>query len=199
MAMEVGSRQMQLAEMSQLRDKLSERGISLWAVVSSNLETEQAAKGLGLATKLSFPRSDRAGRFLEPTLEGEAGVFIHKTLRSGVKVVSQGHITVLGDVRPGAEVIACGSVIIWGRVRGSIIAGADGDETALVCAMHLEPTKMRIANITADLSIWEVPGQPVCAAIRNGVIVVEPWKTQDHQEPADDIITITPTWKVGRT
>jgi len=101
-------------------------------------------------------------------------------------------------VRPGAEVIAGGSVIIWGRARGSIIAGADGDESTLVCAMRLEPTKLRIANLIADLSTWKVPAQPVCASIRNGVIVIEPWKPEEHQEPAGDIITLTTSLKGGK-
>lgn len=88
MAMEVGNRQFHLAELIRLRDELSERGISLWAVVGSNLETEQAAKGLGLATKLSSPRTEHAVRLVDTTFEDEGGVFIHKTLRSGFRLVS---------------------------------------------------------------------------------------------------------------
>ncbi|HWQ05523.1 MAG TPA: septum site-determining protein MinC [Longilinea sp.] len=180
LAMEVGSRELRLAELSQLRDQLSKRGISLWAVVSSNLDTEQTAKVLGLATKLSLPRVERGARKLETTHEGENGVFIRRTLRSGFKLSSGGHISVLGDVRPGAEVIARGSVIIWGRARGSIFAGAEGDDTSVVCAMRLEPRELRIANLTANITLMTAPSQPVCAVIRNGVIVIEPWKTQEH-------------------
>ena len=168
MAMKVGSRELRLAELSQLRDKLLERGISLWAVVSSNQDTEQSAKVLGLATELSLPQTGRSVRLLDTTLEGENGIFIHRTLRSGFKLSSHGHISVLGDVRPGAEIIAGGSVIIWGRARGSIIAGADGDVTASICALSFEPSKIRIANYLADLPMRTIPSQPVCAVIRNG-------------------------------
>ncbi len=180
MAMDVGSRVFQPDELSQLRDKLSTHGISLWAIVSTNQATEETAKDLGLATKILVPRSERDSRLLDATFEGENGVFIRKTLRSGFKVFSQGHVTVIGEVRPGAEVIAGGSVIIWGRARGSIIAGADGDDKAFVCALSLEPKNLRIANYLADLPLKCISGQPVCAMIRDGKIIIEPWKAQEH-------------------
>lgn len=180
MAMEVGNRVLHAAELGQLRDRLSDRGIALWAVVSSSPVTEQTAQVLGLATRLSMPRPERTIRPLDTTLEGENGVFIRRTLRSGFKIMSHGHITILGDVNPGAEIIAGGNVVVWGRVRGSIVAGADGDDTAMVCAMALEPTQLRIANLVANLPFKKAPSQPVSAAIRNGVIMVEPWKLKER-------------------
>jgi septum site-determining protein MinC len=180
MAMEVGNRVLHAAELGVLRDRLSDRGISLWAVVSSSPITEQTAQVLGLATRLSVPRHERTIRPLDTTLEGENGVFVHRTLRSGFKLTSHGHITVLGDVNPGAEIDAGGNVIVWGRVRGSIVAGADGDETAVVCAMTLEPTQLRIANLVANLPFKKMPSQGVCAAIHNGTILIEPWKSKER-------------------
>jgi septum site-determining protein MinC len=180
MAMEVGNRELQPVELRQLCDKLTERGISLWALRSTNLATEQTARVLGLDTKLPIPRSGLSGQLSDNTVECENGVFLRKSLQSGFKLSSQCHVTVLGDVRPGAEVIARGSVIIWGRARGSIIAGADGDETALVCALSLEPAKLRIANIMADVLPKGYSHQPVCAMIRDGEIVLEPWKAREH-------------------
>ncbi len=180
MAMEVGNRVLHAAELGLLRDRLSDRGVSLWAVVSSSPVTEQTAQVLGLATRLSVPRPERTIRPLDTTLEGENGVFVHRTLRSGFKITSHGHVTVLGDVNPGAEINAGGNVIVWGRVRGAIVAGADGDETAVVCAMSLEPTQLRIANLVANLPIKKTPSQPVCAAIKDGVILIQPWKSKER-------------------
>ncbi|TLM99523.1 septum site-determining protein MinC [bacterium] len=180
MAMEVGNRILHAADLGQLRDRLSDRGIALWAVVSSSPVTEQTAQVLGLATRLSLPRPERTIRPLDTTLEGENGVFIRRTLRSGFKITSHGHVTILGDVNPGAEIIADGNVIVWGRIRGSVIAGAAGDDTAVVCAMVLEPTQLRIANLVANISLKKTPSQPVCAVIRNGIIQIEPWKSKER-------------------
>lgn len=180
MAMDVGNRVLHAAELGLLRDRLSDRGISLWAVVSSSQITEQTAQVLGLATRISVPRAERTIRPLDTTLEGENGVFIRRTLRSGFKIASHGHVTVLGDVNPGAEIIAGGNVIVWGRVRGSIIAGADGEESAMVCALALEPTQLRIANLVANIPFKKTSSQPVCAAIHNGTILLEPWKSKER-------------------
>ena len=53
----------------------------------------------------------------------------------------------IGDVNSGGEVIAGGNVIIWGRVRGVVHAGAFGDREAVVCALDLVPTQLRIADL----------------------------------------------------
>lgn len=180
LAMEVGNRVLHAAELGLLRDRLSDRGIALWAVMSASPVTEQTAQVLGLATRLSLPRPERTIRPLDTTLEGENSVFIQRTLRSGFKILSHGHVTVLGDVNPGAEVVAGGNVVVWGRVRGSIVAGADGNDQAVVCAMVLEPTQLRIANLVANLPFKKIPAQPVSAAIRNGIILVEPWKSKER-------------------
>lgn len=180
LAMEVGNRILHAAELGQLRDRLSDRGITLWAVVSSSPVTEQTAQVLGLATRISLPRPERSIRPLDTTLEGENGVFIRRTLRSGFKIASHGHVTVLGDVNPGAEIVADGNVIVWGRVRGSVVAGAGGDDSATVCALALEPTQLRIANLVANLPPKKLPSQPVCAAIHDGIILFEPWKLKEH-------------------
>jgi len=179
-AMEVGNRVLHAAELGALRDRLSDQGVSLWAVISSSPVTEQTAQVLGLATRLSMPRPERTVRPLDTTLEGENGVFIRRTLRSGFKIASHGHISILGDINPGAEVIAGGSVVVWGRVRGSVVAGADGDESAVVCALALDPTQLRIANLVANLPGKKAVSQPVCASIRNGIITVEPWKPKER-------------------
>ena len=46
----------------------------------------------------------------------DQAVFLQRTLRSGQSVRHPGHVVVLGDVNPGAEIIAGGHVLVWGRV-----------------------------------------------------------------------------------
>jgi septum site-determining protein MinC len=181
MALDVGNHILRAAELGGLRDRLSSKGISLWAVISNSPVTEQTAQVLGLATRLSAPRPERTIRPLDTNLPGEGAVLVPRTLRSGFKVSHHGHIIVFGDVNPGAEVIAGGSIIVWGRLRGVVHAGVDGDEKAVVCALEMNPTQLRIAGLVSvsppksGKARWGNRPEPEVARTQNGTVVVEPW------------------------
>ncbi|NJN43959.1 MAG: septum site-determining protein MinC [Anaerolineae bacterium] len=147
LTIDVGNLILNAAEMGKLRDNLSEMGINLQTILSNSPTTETSAQSLGLGTRLSKPHPDRVARSHDTNVrEGEPGILVNRTLRSGYKVEYPGHITVVGDVNPGAEVVAAGSIIVWGRLRGVAHAGAEGDEEAFVCALTLSPTQLRIAG-----------------------------------------------------
>src|SRR5438270_722065 len=113
---------------------------------------------------------------ISPEEPGMPGVFIDHTLRGGRAVRSNGHVIVYGDVNPGAEIVAAGSVIIWGRLRGTVHAGANGDESAVVCALDLAPTQLRIAGyITVSPPDKRRKPLPEIASVRQGRIVAEAW------------------------
>ena len=48
--------------------------------------------------------------------------------------------------------IAKGSVVILGRLEGSVHAGACGDDKAYVAALSMKPTYMRIGGVKAGRS-----------------------------------------------
>ncbi|NLK88405.1 MAG: septum site-determining protein MinC [Clostridiaceae bacterium] len=73
--------------------------------------------------------------------------FYKGTVRSGTLVSYQGNLVVIGDVNPGGEVIAAGNVIVMGSLRGMVHAGADGNKEAVVAALSLQPTQLRIADV----------------------------------------------------
>lgn len=179
-ALDVGNHILRAVEMSGLRDRLSNKGITLWCVLSNSPVTEGTAQVLGLATRISSPRPERAVKTLDTNLAGETAIFVHRTMRSGFKVSHNGHIIVLGDVNPGAEIIAGGSIIVWGRLRGWVHAGVDGDDGAVVCALCMEPTQLRIAGHESTLppkkSVFSRgKPEPEMARIQNGVLITEPW------------------------
>jgi len=75
------------------------------------------------------------------------GAYFHRTgLRSGQAISHNGSVVVLGDINAGAEVVAAGNVVVFGAIRGLVHAGADGDESAFVCALSMLPTQLRIAE-----------------------------------------------------
>jgi len=173
-ALDVGEVELRVAELSALRDQLSERGIALWAVISQSPITERTAQNLGLATRITKPRP--AFFQDEPHLPVGAAKWVRGPLRSGGRVEYDGNVVVLGDVNAGAEIVAGGSVIVWGRLRGVVHAGAQGDEGALVCALELIPTQLRIAGEIAVSPKKTGKGQPEVASLKDGNLIAEPWQ-----------------------
>jgi septum site-determining protein MinC len=174
-ALEIGNQVLHAAEMGSLRDKLSERGVSLWAVTSNSSTTQQIAQVLGLATRLSAPRPERIVKPLDTNLTGESAVLVHRTLRSGFRLTNSGHIIVIGDVNPGAEIVAGGNIVVWGRLRGLVHAGADGKEKAVVCALDMMPIQLRIADLIAVSAQKKGKPQPEIARVMDGQVIVEIW------------------------
>lgn len=118
----------------------------------------------------------KKGTYSYPIEEGITK-FIYTTLRSGSKVQYNGNIVIIGDVNPGAEVIAAGNIIVMGALRGIAHAGFLGNERACVIAFSLQPTQLRISNI-----ITRAPDQqdfkPTCpekACIKEDSIIILPY------------------------
>jgi septum site-determining protein MinC len=175
LALDVGSQPLKVAELAHLRDQLSERGISLWAVLSESPLTETTAQNLGLATRLAKPRSPIVSQTITKA-PPDTALWLRGPLRSGTHLEHGGNVVVFGDVNPGAEIIAAGSIVVWGRLRGLVHAGAHGDESAVVCALELAPTQLRIAGAIAVPSRKGRKAQPEMARLVDGQIEAEVWK-----------------------
>ena len=78
-----------------------------------------------------------------------SGMFYRGTLRSGQSLEAKNSLVIIGDVNPGATVIAGGNIIIIGALKGSVIAGTDGNQDAFVMALFMNPIQIQIADIIA--------------------------------------------------
>jgi len=175
----VGCNDLKAAELGYLRDQISERGLALWAVLSSSAITEQNARTLGLATRIhsTLSSSEQAWHTPDSTLIGEDAILIRRTLRSGNKLQFAGHIIIFGDVNPGAEVIAEGDVFVWGKLKGTVHAGASGNENAVIGALELTPTQLRIADQVAIHPQEHTPKGAEIARLQDGQVLASPWLT----------------------
>jgi septum site-determining protein MinC len=114
-----------------------------------------------------LPVSNKPGREIEapevkpsapsaepPLPSGEANTLvIDQPVRSGQSIVfERGDITVLGSVASGAEVMAGGSVHIYGTLRGRAIAGLSGHAGARIFCSKLQAELLAIDGVyqTAD-------------------------------------------------
>ena len=100
---------------------------------------------------------------------------INRTVRGGQEVKADSSVLICGNVNPGAQVIAGGSIDIRGTCRGFVHAGAFGDKSAFVIADRLMPVQIRIADLVA-----RAPDEPESvdkaerALIKDNMIIFEP-------------------------
>ena len=181
-ALDVGTRPVLQLELDRLKAVLSNRNMILWAVISASATTISAAKNLGLETTLITHNDEQLETTPVNSEEaGSAALLINHTLRNGRTVRNEGHVIIHGDVNPGAQIIAGGSVFIWGRLRGIVHAGANGDESAVVCALDFVPMQLRIATyITVSPEGKRHKPRPEMASVRNGQILAEPWNDKSE-------------------
>lgn len=100
---------------------------------------------------------------------------VNRTLRGGQEVRTESSVLVFGNVNPGAQIIAGGSIDIRGTCRGMVHAGAFGDQTACIVADKLRPIQIRIADLIArPPDNMKSAVQAERASIKNGYIVFEP-------------------------
>lgn len=112
--------------------------------------------------------------------------FYRGTLRSGQQIVSESGIVVVGDVNPGATVSSCGSIVVLGAVKGNVYAGTNGDDSAFVVALDMDPIQIRIGSVIAKSpdktfgrrrrrkKVKETVSNPQIAYTRDGTICIEP-------------------------
>ena len=191
-ALLVGSRTLVEADVRAARDLLAQYDVLLWGLIGDDEETQHVAAVMGLDAELpqrdrvkpqpapaepELPTEPPAPIVSAPADDAEAGLIARRTLRSGQQLRHPGGITVIGDVNPGAEVVAGGDIVVWGKLRGTVHAGAMGNETAVVCALDLAPTQLRIAQYFARSpdSRRRKP-TPEGARGREGKIGAESWE-----------------------
>lgn len=168
-------------------DKFFIRGTTVFVPKDSfaDEQTEQLRRmfhrhGMLFSTELKTPTFAAPKKFFQPEQKKENDqskkmLVINKTVRGGQEVKTDSSVMILGNVNPGAQVIAGGSIDVRGICRGFVHAGAFGDETACVVADRLMPMQIRIADIIArSPDNMEKASQAERASIKNGRIVFEP-------------------------
>ena len=126
------------------------------------------------------PATQPAKQAQSEELKPQEMVVINRTLRGGQEIRTKSSVLVCGNVNPGAQIIAGGSIDIRGTCRGLVHAGAYGDSTAFIIADHLMPTQIRISNLIArSPDEMEKTDRAERAFIKDGQIVIEPIERQD--------------------
>lgn len=107
---------------------------------------------------------------------GSTSLLLDEPVRSGQSIIfPDGDVTVVGSVASGAEIIAGGSIHIYGTLRGRAIAGSTGNPRARIYCRKLEAELLAIDGLykTADTLDSPLRGKPVQAWLQGDAIVVE--------------------------
>jgi septum site-determining protein MinC len=125
-------------------------GVPLLAKFRAQYEPAGAAQA-GVAPAAAKPRAPVADQApAKPAAKpvgGEPGLVQTTPVRSGQQVYAENRdLTVVTAVGAGAEVIADGSIHIYGPLRGRALAGAQGNETARIFCREFHAELVAIAG-----------------------------------------------------
>jgi septum site-determining protein MinC len=101
------------------------------------------------------------------------------TVRSGQRVETPFSLIVVGDVNPGADLVAGGDIFVIGALRGTAHAAAyDEDATGrVIIALQMRPIQLRIGSVISRGSDDEV-GNAEIARIEDRRIIVESYNSR---------------------
>ncbi|MGL5391733.1 MAG: septum site-determining protein MinC [Shewanella sp.] len=124
-----------------LKELLLSRELVIVGITGATTVLSQQAKALGLAIVKAGKQTTTA-----PPPPRQTKI-LRQNIRSGQQVYAKnGDLIIFGAVGNGAEVIADGSIHIYGALRGKAMAGAAGDPTAVIIAHALEAELVSIAG-----------------------------------------------------
>ncbi|GAC1619368.1 MAG: septum site-determining protein MinC [Ktedonobacteraceae bacterium] len=184
LSVDTSRRRLLVSERRQLEDLLSYYYMSVAPIEQGKTKTtrKEAPRTITLQIEETPPVEPREAPVTKEIQdardprESNDTLFLRRTVRSGQAIQHHSSIVVMGDVNPGAEIVAGGDIIVWGALRGMVHAGYPDNANALVCSLLLSPVQLRIAHLLSrPPEGFEAQPRPEIASIKNGQIVVESW------------------------
>lgn len=134
------------------------------------------------------PQSEPQGAADSPAVQCDATptLIVRGARRSGETLHLPGNAVILGNVNPGAQIIADGDILVFGALRGLAHAGAAGNANASIVALSAAKPALRIAGYVWDdaaalesplLSGAGVPGNrtAIIASVQDDAVRVSPY------------------------
>jgi septum site-determining protein MinC len=104
-------------------------------------------------------------------------LLVESPVRSGQSVVfAEGDVTVLGSVGSGAEIVAGGSIHIYGTLRGRAMAGVNGNAAARIYCHRIEAELLAIDGYyqTAEEISAALRDRPAQAWLQGDIMRITP-------------------------
>src|SRR5207237_5974873 len=125
-------------------------------------------------------RNEPAQKAEEPREEPKpkpTSLLLDSPVRSGQSIVfTEGDVTVLGSVGSGAEIVAGGSIHIYGTLRGRAMAGVNGNSAARIYCQKIEAELLAIDGYyqTAEEIDVALRNRPAQAWLEGDVMRIAP-------------------------
>jgi septum site-determining protein MinC len=104
-------------------------------------------------------------------------LLLESPVRSGQSVIfTEGDVTVLGSVGSGAEIVAGGSIHIYGTLRGRAMAGVNGNSAARIYCQKIEAELLAIDGYyqTAEEIDAALRNRPAQAWLEGDIMKITP-------------------------
>ena len=162
----------QLSKLKKFFDKIN---IYSFCIYSNNRDTIIAGKSLKINSTF-IKEQEIKKKVLILDSKKKEDILHEGTVRSGDRISSNGNLSIIGDVNPGAIVSAKKNIFVWGKLLGVAFAGNDGNNNASIASLYLNPLQLRIADIVA-IGPKEKPKNyyPEIAVIDNKTINIKPF------------------------
>ncbi len=161
-------------QLLKFKNQFEKINICLLCIYSNNRDTILAGKSLKIDS--IFIREQEVKNKLLLLNSKKKDDLLHEgTVRSGDRISSNGNLCIIGDVNPGAIVSAKKNIYVWGKLLGIAFAGRDGNSSASISSLFLNPLQLRIADVIA-IGPKEKPknSYPEIAVIDNQTIIIKP-------------------------
>jgi septum site-determining protein MinC len=142
-------RLLDIRQLQEIANALLEVDLQLKRVHTSRRQTAVAAATAGYCVEQQPPVSSLNKASADKPQSLAEPLYLQMTVRSGVEIRHPGTIVLLGDVNPGGSVVAGGDILVWGRLRGVVHAGAGGNTNSVIMTLQMEPMVIRIAKYVA--------------------------------------------------
>ena len=188
LALDTTRRNLRINERTQLEALLANYQMSITSfeqpAITVHKEREDTSPLMSIDLPYEEQKTSEPVQIMESQLDprdSDDTLFLRRTVRSGQAIQHTSNVVVMGDVNPGAEIVASGDVIVWGVLRGMVHAGYPDNENAMVCSLLLAPVQLRIAHLLSrPPDGLQVQARPEFATIKDGQIVVEAWINSRH-------------------
>ena len=103
-------------------------------------------------------------------------LLLDSPVRSGQSIFSEGDVTVLGSVASGAEIVAGGSIHVYGALRGRAMAGFSGNSAARIFCQKIEAELLAIDGYyrTAEEIDVALRNRPAQASLEGTIMKITP-------------------------
>jgi septum site-determining protein MinC len=169
--------QLQKPDLTGLIGDLKGRGIRVMGMVGAGPSLDDpdlppilspGPKGMPQGASKAAPKPQAA-----PPKRAQS-LLVDTPVRSGQSLFHEGDVTVIGSVSSGAEIVATGSIHIYGTLRGRVLAGADGNANAHIFCRRAEAELIAIDGYYRMAEeIAPLLGKPIHAWLQDGALAIK--------------------------